>query len=320
MNYKTLVSTKDLDRKAWLRHRQQGIGGSDAAGIFADGTDSFTSPLKVYLDKTTPISDEEPDNQNEAMRQGHDLEEYCASRFEEQTGKKVRRVNAIIQHHQHPFILANIDRRIDNEDAILECKTTNARNEKLYENWDTVPARFKWQCHHYLLATGASRCYLAVLILGTGFKVFTVERDEELMGMMLEGEQAFWSMVESGTPPEFDGSPAGNDILKAKYPGHMPGVSVELPSETAQAIKDYVEYVSLIKGLEGKRDAIKQRLLDLIGEAEYGTLNGETAVRRIWVQGRESIDSKRLRAEKPEVYSAYTKQGEGHARLETKEG
>lgn len=316
MRYQTLVSTLGLGRKEWLVAKQQGIGGSDVAGILC--ATEFSSPLKVYLSKTTPIT-EENNEQSEAMRQGHDLEEYCAKRFEEATGKKVRRVNAIIQHPDHPFVIADLDRRVDREDAILECKTTNAFNGKLYSSGE-IPEVYQWQCHHYLLVTGAERCYLAVLVLGTGFYHYTIERDEELLAYLLEKEKAFWALVSAGTPPDWDGSPAASDILKQKYPGHLPGVSVELPEELAQELADYSKDGELIKRLEAQREATKQRLLDRIGEAEYGTLNGETAVRRIWVQGRESIDSKRLKAEKPEIYSAYTKQGEGFARLEIKEG
>ena len=318
MNYNILISTKGLSRTEWLRARQQGIGGSDVAGII--GASNFSSPLKVFLDKTTPITDGIPDEQNEAMRQGHDLEEYCASRFEEATGKHVRRINAIVQHPEYPFILANLDRRVDGEEAILECKTTNAFNAKLYEE-GRIPEAYQWQCHHYLLATGAKVCYLAVLILGVGFKHFVIERDEELLASLLEEEKNFWTNhVLTGTPPPFDGSPAGDDILKAKYPGHEPGSFVELPADTVKLTRDYLEYQALIKDLTAKADTIKQGLLDRIGEAEYGTVGGEVVARRIWVSGRESIDTKRLKAEKPEIYQAYTKQGSGYARLEVKEG
>ena len=321
MNYKVLVSTKDLSREEWRRRRQGLLGGSDAPGLLLDSRESFSSPLKVFLDKTTPIQEGEEDIDNEAMRQGRDLEEYCASRFEEATKRKVRRVNAIIQHADFDFIGGDLDRRVDGEDAILECKTTKSTNAKLYESWETVPARHKIQCHHYLLATGASNCYLAVLILGVGFKYFIIERDEELLNMMLEAEKKFWNEhVLTGTPPPFDGSQAGDDILKAKYPGHEPGAMVELPADTAKQTKDYLEYLSLIKDLTAKADTIKQGLLDRIGEAEYGTVGGEVVARRIWVSGRESVDTKRLKAEKPEIYQAYTKSGSGYARLEVKEG
>ena len=84
-----LAKTLDMPREQWLELRRQGIGGSDAAAIV--GLDRYRSPFDVYADKLG-LKKEQPDN--EAMRQGRDLEEYVASRFCEQTGKKVRRRNA----------------------------------------------------------------------------------------------------------------------------------------------------------------------------------------------------------------------------------
>lgn len=315
MKYRTLVSTIGLSRQDWLKARQQGIGGSDVAGILQ--ANSYTSPLKIYLDKTTPVSEGTESTQNEAMRQGHDLEEYCASRFEEATGKKVRRVNAIIQHIDYPFILANLDRRVDGEDAILECKTTNAFNGKIYAA-NEIPEAYQLQCHHYLLATGASRCYLAVLVLGTGFYYYTIERDEDMCALLLEKERAFWSLVEAGTPPGWDGSPAATDILRNKYP-RVSEATTELMDTTAKDVAEYHKLGGLIKNLELRREIIKQNLLDEMGEAEFGTINGETVARRIWINGRETLDGKRLKAEKPEIYSEYAKQGAGYARLDIKE-
>ena len=43
----------------------------------------------------------------------------------EETGKKVRRANAIFVHPEHEFMFANVDRMISGEDAGLECKTAS---------------------------------------------------------------------------------------------------------------------------------------------------------------------------------------------------
>ena len=73
---KKLVSTLDLSKEEWLRYRKQGIGGSDAGAIC--GFNPYRSAMQVYYDKT---SDEIEDIDNEAMRQGRELEDYVAQRF-----------------------------------------------------------------------------------------------------------------------------------------------------------------------------------------------------------------------------------------------
>ena len=56
--------------------------------------------MKVFQDKT---SDETEEINNEAVRQGNDLEDYVALRFMEATGKKVRRSNAMYRSGEYPI-------------------------------------------------------------------------------------------------------------------------------------------------------------------------------------------------------------------------
>lgn len=107
---KKLVSTLNLTHEEWLSYRKSGIGGSDAGAIC--GLNPYASPMSVYHDKTR---EETEDFDNEAMRQGRDLEDYVARRFMEETGKKVRRSNAMYQHEVYSFMLANVDRLIVGE-------------------------------------------------------------------------------------------------------------------------------------------------------------------------------------------------------------
>lgn len=63
------------------------------------------------------------------MRQGRDFEEYVAKRFTEVTGKKVRRNNFMMAFKVYPFMMADIDREVAGENAILEYKTTSPFNK-----------------------------------------------------------------------------------------------------------------------------------------------------------------------------------------------
>lgn len=80
---KRLVSTLNLSKEEWLRYRKCGITGTDAGAIL--GLNPYRSAFQVYHDK---ISDTVENIDNEAMRQGRDLEEYVAQRFTEATGLK----------------------------------------------------------------------------------------------------------------------------------------------------------------------------------------------------------------------------------------
>ena len=104
---KRLISTLNLSKEDWLRYRKCGITGTDAGAIL--GVNPYRSAFQVYHDK---ISDTTENIDNEAMRQGRDLEDYVAQRFTEATGLKVRRANAIYQSEEHPLLLADFDRLI----------------------------------------------------------------------------------------------------------------------------------------------------------------------------------------------------------------
>ena len=115
---KKLISTRNMDKAEWLCHRKKGIGGSDAGAVC--GLNPYRSAMEVYLDKTT---DDTEEFDNEAMRQGREFEDYVAKRFVEETGKKVRRANAMFYDEAHPWMFADVDRLVVGERAGVECKT-----------------------------------------------------------------------------------------------------------------------------------------------------------------------------------------------------
>lgn len=245
-----LVGTKGLTRAEWLEWRKKGIGGSDAAAIV--GMNAFSSPYAVWAIKTGALSDLDTDS--ETMRQGRDLEAYVASRFEEVSGKKVRRLNAMLQSEEYEFMLADIDRDIVGESAGLECKTTSAMNTKRFKGGD-FPENYYVQCCHYMAVTGYDRWYLAVLILGSAFKVFMLTRksddkkpdfcenmvyvEQTEIDALVDAEESFWnSYVVPNIPPTPDGSKATGDALDRLYPFSVEGV--EDLSEFDNDVKNYI--------------------------------------------------------------------------------
>jgi putative phage-type endonuclease len=284
-------------REEWLELRKQGIGGSDAAAVV--GLSKWSSPLAVYADKLGIIPERED---NEAMRQGRDLEAYVAERFMEQTGLKVRRENHILINEERPFMFANIDRRIVGEDEGLECKTTSVYNRTDFEGGD-VPPEYYAQCQHYMAVTGWRVWHLAILVLNKGFYVFRVERNEEDIQALIKAEQEFWeNNVLAGIPPE----PLEHDseTLIKLYPNshdtYIPlyGVSKELLelNEKKKAAKDLEEE---IKNLENRVKAT-------LGDAGEGSDDNFIVTWKS--QSRTSLDGTRLKKELPDVYETYSKE------------
>ncbi len=292
-----LAKTLDMPREEWLELRKKGIGGSDAAAIV--GLDRYRSPFDVYAEKIG-LKPEQPDN--EAMRQGRDLEQYVAERFMEATGKKVRRRNAVLQHPEHHWMLANIDRWGKN--AGLECKTTSVLNRAKFSQGE-FPPNYYVQCMHYMAVTGAERWYLAVLVLNKAFHVFTIERDEAEINALIEAEKDFWeNHVLKQIPPAPDGSEATSEVIKHLFPEAREREEVALYGHE-EKIQQYLELDARVKELTQERDAIKQELQLALADAEIGRAQGYIVE---WKnQIRQTLDTQKLKKEQAEIYTKYLK-------------
>ena len=311
MTAQVLAKTLDITRKEWLELRRQGLGGSDAAAII--GLDRYRSAFDVYAEKIG-LKSEEPDN--EAMRQGRDLEQYVAERFMEATGKKVRRRNAMLQHPEYPFMTANIDRWVVGENAGFEAKTTSVLNRAKFAQGE-FPPNYYVQCVHYMAVTGAERWYLAVLVLNNAFHVFTIERDDAEIQALIEAEKDFWeNHVLKQIPPAPDGSESTSEIIKQLFPEARQREEVALYGHE-EKIQQYLELDARVKELTQERDAIKQELQLALADAEIGRAQGYIVE---WKnQVRQSLDTKKLKSEHAEIYEKYLKPAQTVRRFTIKE-
>ena len=296
MQANILVKTLDIEHQEWLKYRFKGIGGSDVAAIA--GLSPWKSPIRVYLEK---IGEAPKIEENEAMRIGRDLEDYVAKRFEEATGFKTRRKNAILQNPEYPFALANIDRLIVGKEEGLECKTTSSYGSSDWES-DKIPVHYELQCHHYMLVTGLKAWWIAVLIGNQNFKYKKIERDEEIIRHLIKIESDFWQMVENKTPPMMDGSEDADSVLNYLYPKEKPG-SVMVISDLETTITELEEAKAEQKAIETKISLFEQQIKDAMKDNEKALIGQKIVTWKSVISNR--IDSKRLKAEKPEIYKEY---------------
>ena len=177
---KRLISTLNLSKEDWLRYRKCGITGTDAGAIL--GLNPYRSAFQVYHDK---ISDTFENIDNEAMRQGRDLEDYVAQRFTETTGLKVRRANAIYQSEEHPLLLADFDRLIVGQKAGLECKTVSPFSADKWAD-GKIPAHYLAQVDHYLAVSGFDCWYVAALIFSRELVIHKIVTDKQVLSDQIE--------------------------------------------------------------------------------------------------------------------------------------
>lgn len=297
------IPTANMSKKEWENLRASTIGGSDAAAIL--WLNPYKSPYALWAEKTGKVIPEDV-SQKEAVRLGTDLEEYVAKRFTEATGKKVRRENYTVFRDDMPYAHANYDRIVIGERAGLEIKTTNALNLKKFKNGE-YPANYYVQCCHYLLVSGLDRWYLAVLVLGVAFKVFTIERDEAELSALKTAEENFWYQVQNDLPPEIDGMDSTIDALSAEFPVSNPDTEMDLTGCAVDlAILD--ECTQQIKGLEEKKAAAQARIMEAMGTAERGGYGSYSVTWK--TQKRSTFDRKKWEKDHGEIPQDYFKSSE----------
>ena len=296
---KKIGNANKMTREEWLDFRRAYIGGSDAAAVL--GLNKYKSALAVWSEKKGLLTAQ---SESEATRQGRDLEAYVAARFEEETGKKVRNDAGIYIDEKRPWMGADIDRILVGESAILECKTTQNRAGYNFDRGELPPTWYV-QVMHYMAVTGKERAYVAVLEFGKGFHIIPVERNEDEIAALRQAEERFWKdYVEAHVPPDPDGSESAGEAVR--------GINAEI-SEEAETVMlyDLEDDFDALDELTQQKDEltkaieqIKQKICMEMGDAVEGTTMHWRATWKPSV--RTTVDTKRLRKERPEIFAAYS--------------
>lgn len=287
----------------WLKNRKYGITGTDVASIA--GVNKYSTAIQVYLDKMGEL-EKLPDN--DFMYWGRMQEPLIAKRFAEETGFKIQNVNCVLKHKENSWALGSIDRLITNdkgEKGILEIKTVSEYVKGLWEG-EEVPISYMIQLQWYMYVTNTNYGYFAALIGGNKYIQKYVERDNELIDMLVDISKSFWfENVLKKIPPMIDGSEASTNIINKMYPSADENTSVELNDEALKYISRIEELKVDIKALEEEQKYNENQLKDLLKENEIGMVQGRKI---IWKnQSRTSIDSKKLKTEQPELFKKYSK-------------
>ena len=283
----------------WLKLRKLGIGGSDAGAIL--GFNKYVSPHEVFIDKTTDYTKDLVGN--EAVYWGTVLEPIVAAEFEKRTGKRVHRVNAVLRSRAHPYMLANLDRAVSGENAILECKTAN---QYLTGEWDgeEVPPSYICQCQHYMAVTGAELCYIACLVGGQRFVFKEIARDDEFIEYLTRKEEEFWTQhVLKNSPPDFTGMDCDSEYVSRTY-AEGGGGSIMPTSAIRLTLDEYSEICKKEKEIALQKERCANIIKDYMGEAE-AIIDDTYDVKWKSVTQRR-IDTKKLKSEAPDIYDKYS--------------
>lgn len=303
-----LVKTLDLPREDWLDVRKQGIGSSDAAA--AVGLNPYKSQLELWMEKTgrgecLPTVD--PHDEESPLYWGNILEPIVAAHYTKRTGHRVRKINAVLQHPDpdKAWMLANIDREVIGvpDVQILECKTAGINGARLWK--DGVPEYVQLQVHHQLAVTGKPAADVAVLLGGQHLEIHRIERNDRMIGQLIELERQFWGYVERDEPPPADGSDSADLALRCLFQDDT-GTTVDFTEDCALSatFSDLLAIRGRIAEDELREAQFKQRLQQAMGNASVALF--ETG-KVTWKKAKDSVvlDVSALLRDRPELLRDY---------------
>ena len=311
-----LVKTQHLDREEWLDVRKRGIGSSDAAA--AVGLNPYKSQLELWMEKTgrgDQLPQVDPNDESSPMYWGILLEPIVAAHYTKRTGRRVRRINAVLQHPEHPWMLANIDREVVGAPGVqlLECKTAGINGARLWK--EGVPEYVQLQVMHQLAVTGKQAADVAVLMGGQDLQIHRIERDNTLIQQLITLERQFWGYVERDEAPPADGSDSADLALRALYPrdnGHTLDLSCDL--EMGSVFSDLQAVREVLTANEQLEAELKQRIQQRMGEGTRAVFEtGEVSWKRS--KDSNSLDVAALLQHQPELLLAYPLKKPGSRRF-----
>lgn len=320
-NCKVFSTVKqEEDEKAWLAARTHGIGGSDVGAIC--GVSPFTSARQIYLKKTGQYeeSTQQSDASKERMHFGHMLEPIVADEYArrelEGTNLKLVDIDATMQHKDHTWALANIDRLIvevqedgtEKPVGILECKTTS---EYMNDEWESgeILQSYIYQLNWYLWILGLEKGAFACLVGGNKFYSYEVYRNDELLNdTIIPAAKSFWfDNVLALKEPEMQST--DKEFANEMYSAVVKNSEIVFEDDESNKLAETVfDCKAKIKELTTIMEEAQNRLKDRLKENEIGYCKDYTVKWSPRCQSR--VDNDLLKTNYPEVYEACKKKVE----------
>ena len=291
-----LTGAAATDPDAWLAARDAGVGASDIGVIM--GLSTFSSRYAMWWQKH--LHWRLP--QNEAMADGHALEDLVAAEF------MLRHPELLVhkpefplwRHRQHEWALCTPDRLAvqvgipsvligaqgtpEEVRAIREetprSRTADAEIVPVELKWDAspgwgasgstdVPEQYRLQVMWQAWIFGASGGWL-VNHKPTGrnrYREYWIPVDETVILRAAEAARAFVASLECGVSPDPDGSKATEVMLQEMNAGVVPGTVAAVPPALAE---QWARARDDVRAAEAYKREMDNRLREVLGDAERG--------------------------------------------------
>lgn len=287
-----------------IAERLTGMGGSDAAA--ACGLSKWKTRFQLWQEKLGLRTV----NETEPMRWGSRLEPVIRQAYCDRTGRTVVTPGELLRHESIPELIANVDGIADGH-VVAEFKTARTAEGWGEEYSGDIPQEYLLQVQHYMLVTGLELAEVAVLIGGSDFRIYAVEADLELQGMLIDEELAFWELVKTQTPPE----PETPEDIRARWPQSI-GKSVTVDPDVWVAVSKLASLKADIAKLEDDAEYLAGVIQKYM--AEHDTLldpRGNILATWRTAKPTQRFDVAGFKDAHPEQYAKFLKTGASSRRF-----
>lgn len=271
------------------------ISASNAAAVHGEHPYLSPAQLAVELLKEEPP---QPQQENRAMQRGNTLESPIRDWAAQLLGFPLTTPCIMYAYEEDGVrLIATID-AVSEAGGVYEIKTKRGR-------WNgELPRMWYWQGVQQAICTGKDSVTWVVFDsdLDIQFHEQKVTSDEKRMH--IEACRQYLASIDMGIIP--DGISLSYEDLTNLHPKGN-NVKVEIGDQAKTLLREYSTHQAVIEQAEAKVSEIKARLCELLGDAEYGTIDNEVVA--TWKTAtRTSFDSKKFEAEHPALAAKYKKQ------------
>ena len=289
---------------AWLRKRHRDTDGRVVFGATDVAVLMNHSPYKtrpeLFADK---LGEPAVGKETAAFRRGNLLEPVLVAEAGVVLGLHFYTPQFMYQRDRFVVTLDGVDDALA-PTAIIEAKTTTRYRIR---GADDLPNEWLWQAcaRHYV--TGAD-VYFSVLDSEQNLMVVKSPLPTEMIDAMVLEAERMAAAIEAGEPPaDFADLVIDADTV-ARIWKPTP-TSVELSTDEMYWLQQVVHAKELIAEGETLRKNAEDHIAMLLKNNETGTYKGEKVVSWKEQAGRNSLDTKALREEHPELVAKYERQG-----------
>jgi putative phage-type endonuclease len=286
----TIYNPKSRDE--WLALRHKYVSSTEISALF--GMSPYMTAFELAHHKQSPVAADY--EKNERMEWGLYLEKPIAQKFADDYGVSVRKLNAYAVD-EAAGLGASFDYEIvgvkpeapkgtvlqqmyeNNGPGVLEIKNVDYLIWR--DQWPEVdglqeaPAHIELQVQQELHCIDRKWAAIAVLVAGNSGHVLIRDRDPAVGKSIAAKAAAFWRDLRGGKLPPVT-LPEDAEIIRKIYSYAEPNKVMDATDndEIRRLCNEYLDASLLAKGAEQRKDTVKAKLLQMIGDSERVLVDG----------------------------------------------